>query len=58
MAYKVVGGIYRDFTFKEVEIPEEHGPFGDREEAKKAWLASVWSNVDNALHRLKIVEVE
>lgn len=57
MAYKVVGGVHTDFTFSKVKehAREEYGPFGTREEAIDVWKANMWLNVDNALHRLKII---
>lgn len=58
MAYQVIGGVHKDFTFKEIDGQvEKYGPFKDYQAARDAWKASVWMNVDNALHRLKIVEV-
>jgi Domain of unknown function (DUF4170) len=58
MAYQVIGGIHKDFTFKEIDGKTEHyGPFKNYQDAINAWKASVWSNVDNALHRLKIEEI-
>lgn len=57
MAYKVVGGVHTDFTFNAVKEAdrEEYGPFKSREEALDVWKARMWLNVDNALHRLKII---
>ncbi len=57
--FKVVGGVHKDFTFTEIaeNTREEYGPFTSREQALDVWKASVWLNVDNALHQLKVVEV-
>lgn len=54
--FYVDGGIYKDFTFSVKVEPEFYGPFETYEDAYDVWKASVWSNVDNALHRLTIKE--
>lgn len=56
MKYYVVGGVYEDFTFSEVQegYEEEHGPFDSYEEASRVWKSRMWLNVDNALHKLSI----
>lgn len=58
MAYLVRGGIHKDFTFREVQEgkAEQYGPFETREQANDAWKKSVWLNVDNALHRLLVIQ--
>lgn len=58
MTYIVTGGIYKDFTFEDMETVLEYGPFETYEEAFDIWKAQVWQNVDNALHRLEIEEME
>lgn len=54
--FYVEGGIYKDFTFSDLDKSEFYGPFNSYDDAYDAWKASVWSNVDNALHRLTIKE--
>ena len=58
--YYVIGGIYTSFGFKDLVkgTKEKYGPFETYIEAYDAWKASVWRNVDNGNHRLKIVEDE
>lgn len=60
MKYVVNGGIYEDFSFQNIdpETIEFYGPFNTYSEAYDVWKAKMWLNVDNALHKLKIVEVE
>lgn len=58
MAFKVIGGVYSDFSKKDLVTPEMHGPFPTYEEAKVVWQTSIWKNVDNALHMLEIIEVD
>ena len=57
MAFKVVGGVHTDLTFTKVAEgkAEEYGPFDYRIDAVDVWKAKMWLNVDNALHRLKII---
>lgn len=54
MKYIITGGVYTDFTFKNLASKEEYGPFSDWTEAYDVWKKHVWQNVDNALHRLEI----
>lgn len=56
--FYVEGGVYEDTTWTKIQPGtfEQHGPFPTREAAHDEWKARVWLNVDNALHRLKIVE--
>lgn len=56
--YFVIGGIYKDFRFdiKEIVSFEDHGGFETYEEAYDVWKKHVWLNVDNALHRLRIIK--
>ncbi|MNV99297.1 hypothetical protein D3C71_1946420 [compost metagenome] len=55
--FRVIGGVHKDFTFKEVRKGQEenYGPFATQQEALDQWKAKMWLNVDNALHRLRIV---
>ena len=53
--FYVYGGVYKDFTFSELETSEVYGPFETYEDAIVAWKSNVWQNVDNALHRLTII---
>lgn len=57
MSYVVCGGIYKDFTFEEIDTSIQFGPFETYEEASNVWKAEVWKNVDNALHQLTIEEM-
>lgn len=56
--YCVSGGVYTDTGFKVVKADtyERHGPFDTYQEAYDVWKARMWLNVDNALHRLTIIE--
>lgn len=56
--FKVVGGIHTDLTFTKVaeDAREEYGPFNNKQDAIDTWKAKMWLNVDNALHRLHVVE--
>lgn len=56
--YYVEGGVFTDFHFKEIVIGSEeiYGPFDTYTEAYNAWYSSVWKNVDNGRHRLRILE--
>jgi len=58
MAYMVRGGVHKDFTFSEVQEGKEeiYGPFETLEKATDAWKQSVWLNVDNALHRMLVIQ--
>ena len=49
MSYWVVGGIYKDTSFKELKNGhdlEQYGPFNNYNEAKKEWDKISWLNVD------------
>ena len=57
MQYWVIGGEYRDMSFREI-VPgkaERLGPFATYKEAHKAWAARAWATVDDALMRFRIV---
>tara|TARA_B100000963_G_C22349774_1_gene546747 strand:+ start:75 stop:260 length:186 start_codon:yes stop_codon:yes gene_type:complete len=50
MSYYVVGGKYKNTSFKEFEVgcsQERYGPFNTYEEARKQWEKISWENVDN-----------
>ncbi len=58
MHYWVVGGEYKDTTFRELipgKTEERLGPFASYEEAHKVWATRAWATVDNALMRFRIV---
>jgi hypothetical protein len=58
MRYWVVGGEYRDSTFREIapgQQLERLGPFTSYAEAHKAWATRAWSTVDDALMRFRII---
>ena len=58
MAYWVVGGIYKNTEFRELQEGcdlERYGPFSSYEEAKKDWDVRSWSNVDNCFTRYVII---
>ncbi len=49
MSYWVVGGTYKDTSFKELEKNNElerYGPYNTYDEAKKEWDRISWKNVD------------
>jgi hypothetical protein len=53
--YWVVGGVYRDAAFREIEGREERiGPFSAYEEARAAWAKRAWETVDDAQARYRI----
>jgi hypothetical protein len=60
----VKGGIHSDFSFAEIAVPVEYGPFDTWDEAYNEWKARSWfnmddqrMNVDNALYRLYVTEI-
>ena len=58
MSYWVVGGIYKDTSFKELKKGhdlERYGPFNNYNEAKKEWDKISWLNVDNCNARYIIL---
>lgn len=55
----ITGGVYKDTTFRELQtdvIAEEYGPYDTYQAAYEDWKYKVFLNVDNALHRLTVVE--
>lgn len=57
--YFVLGGVYRDTTFREiVEKFTRDGPFDTYEAAKASWQAMSWANVDDCHARFTVVEYE
>ena len=57
MAYYVVGGEYRDTTFRELVKPAPvTGPFDSYVEAYEAWRARSRETVDQAYARFQIVQ--
>jgi hypothetical protein len=53
----VTGGEYATTDFRELAKgakPQRYGPFQSYEEAKAAWLAHSWANVDNCHVRFTI----
>lgn len=53
----VFGGIYKDTTFRELQSEKlEYGPFDTYQDAYDVWKSNMFLNVDNALHRLTVVE--
>ena len=58
MSYFVVGGTYKDTTFKVIEEggkQKKIGPFKTYEEAKQHWDKISWENVDNCYTRFIIL---
>mgnify|MGYP001307750456 FL=1 len=58
MSYFVVGGIYKNTSFKEFDDDykkEKYGPFKNYEDAKKLWEKISWENVDNCNARYIIL---
>ena len=50
MIYFVVGGVYKDTSFEELENEENQekfGPFKSYDEALKVWEKISWENVDD-----------
>ena len=61
MRYWVVGGEYRDMTFREIvagKAEERIGPFGNYADAHVAWATRAWGTVDDALMRFRIIGVQ
>ncbi len=57
MAFYVVGGEYRDTSFRELVKPDQVvGPFDSYEDAYFAWRARAMSTIDQAYARYQIVE--
>jgi hypothetical protein len=57
MKWFVSGGIYSDTTFKILTSEaEEYGPYDTYEAAYSEWKYHMFLNVDNALHRLTVVQ--
>ena len=49
MSYWVVGGVYKNTSFKELErghVLERYGPFSSYLKAKNEWNRLSWMNVD------------
>ncbi|MEE2694966.1 MAG: DUF4170 domain-containing protein [Pseudomonadota bacterium] len=58
MGYWVVGGIYKDTSFKDIEDGsklKKLGPFKSYSEAKKIWEKVSWEDVDNCNARYIIL---
>jgi Domain of unknown function (DUF4170) len=57
--FEVVGGVHTDLSFTKVadDTREKYGPFENYQDAFDTWKSKMWSNVDNALHRLRIVKM-
>jgi len=58
MSYWVVGGSYKDTTFKELqdnERLEKYGPFNSYTDAKNEWNRLSWQNVDSCNTRYIIL---
>jgi hypothetical protein len=61
MCYWVVGGEYRDATFREIvpgKTEERIGPFETYSDAHKVWARRAWATVDDALMRFRIISVQ
>ncbi|MBM3139212.1 MAG: DUF4170 domain-containing protein [Chloroflexi bacterium] len=59
MAYYVVGGRYRDTTFREMVRPDPpEGPFARYEDALATWRAKSVRHIDEAFVRFEIVAAE
>jgi hypothetical protein len=57
LSFYVVGGEYRDTTFRELARPDQViGPFEDYEDAYVAWRARAMATIDQAYSRYHIVE--
>jgi hypothetical protein len=57
MSYFVVGGEYRDTTFRELVRPDPvEGPFPDYESAFVHWRAKAMATIDVANVRYRIVQ--
>jgi hypothetical protein len=56
--YWVTGGEYASTDFREMakgSVPQRFGPFKTYEEARAAWLAHSFANVDNCHVRFTII---
>jgi hypothetical protein len=58
--YSVAGGEFKDMTFTHVHEHTyvDYTPFYTYEEAYAVWKEKMWLNVDNALYRLFIDELD
>ena len=57
LSFYVVGGEYRDTTFRELVKPDQVvGPFDSYEDAYFAWRARAMTTIDQAYARYQIVE--
>ncbi|MFN4283023.1 MAG: DUF4170 domain-containing protein [Alphaproteobacteria bacterium] len=59
--YWVIGGEYKTTDFRDMANgngPQRFGPFETYEQAKSAWQAQSWANVDSCHHRFTIVKDE
>jgi hypothetical protein len=59
--YWVIGGEYKTTDFRDMangKGPLRFGPFDSYEQAKAAWQAQSWANVDSCHHRFTIVKDE
>ena len=59
--YWVIGGEYKTTDFRDMangKGPLRFGPFETYEQAKAAWQAQSWANVDSCHHRFTIVKDE
>lgn len=56
--YIVYGGVYTDTDFEKLEYSteEEYGPFETYEEALNVWRGKMGWNIDNCMHRLRILD--
>jgi hypothetical protein len=57
--YWVIGGEYKTTDFRDMandKGPQRFGPFETYDEAKAAWQAKSWANVDNCNYRYTIVK--
>lgn len=60
-SFWVTGGEYASTEFRELakgEKPQRFGPFASYEDARAAWLAHSFANVDNCHVRFVIVQDE
>lgn len=59
MLYLVWGGRFKDTTWREFlkESEETAGPFSDREEAVKVWSAMARRHMDDATHRVFLLDL-
>lgn len=58
--YWVYGGEWKDFSFSRGDESTyvEYGPFYSYQDAYDTWKEKMWLNVDNALYRLLINELD